>query len=201
MGLNVKYKLLQNLWAADIGHKYILEQGSTKIGLYIYGLEISNSNSWVARSNNENARRMCFERYPLSNWRKSEVDYILYEILTTGDVRDHRGLFRCTIPWQISVQCATICALAKLQIQFINCCLLCNNLPSITRDQVLMIAFEKCSGKGSHRVPTLIYFCSCFEGEKGPQYRTLNSGLIWFGLVSSRWPIDWSYLISLLLVT
>ena len=42
MGLNVKYKLLQNLCAADIGHKYILEQGSTKIGLYIYGLEISN---------------------------------------------------------------------------------------------------------------------------------------------------------------
>ena len=30
---------------ADIGHKYILEPGSTKIGPYIYGLEISNSNS------------------------------------------------------------------------------------------------------------------------------------------------------------
>ena len=46
-GFKCKIQIVAEFMGADIGHKYILEQGSTKIGLYIYGLEISNLYPWA----------------------------------------------------------------------------------------------------------------------------------------------------------
>ena len=94
-----------------LGLKFLIYILGLKFLIYIYGLEISNSNSQVAGWEQfiqywetwENVLLWEVFHFPTDK-KKSEVHFILYEILTTGDVRDHgRAVLRCTIPWQISV--------------------------------------------------------------------------------------------------
>ena len=112
MALNVKYKLLQNLWDPISDINTYWSKALQRLALIFMGLKfliqtvkLLNQNSWACNTIYMHPGRMRFEE----NTGKSQVHRVLYEILTTKRCKRPRERFL-----ELHNSLANICAPVKI---------------------------------------------------------------------------------------